>query len=142
MFFKKKAPKADPLASYPDTTDAGTPFRNKIEKELYFTKPEYKKLMDEKDRDNMMFQNNVRGIESEKNDDTEEAIAEYEKNVAAGFDGSHPYKRLAIIYRKQKRYDDEIRVLKAAVKVFSKNNTKLEWFSERLKKAQELKAKG
>lgn len=90
--------------------------------------------------------NNLNGIEAEKSDETDEAIRMYEQNVAAGFDGSHPYKRLAIIYRKQKKYDDEIRVLKAAIKVFSKANrsdtsSKLEWFKDRLKKAEELKAK-
>jgi tetratricopeptide (TPR) repeat protein len=87
--------------------------------------------------------NNLSGIKAEKNDDSEEAIRLYEQNVSARFDGSHPYKRLAIIYHKQKRYDDEIRVLEVAVDVFSKLKRqdvpkKLEYFKERLKKAKEL----
>ena len=87
--------------------------------------------------------NNLNGITAEKEDDTEEAIALYEQNVAARFDGDHPYKRLAIIYRKQKRYDDEVSVLEAAVDVFSKLQRqdapkKLEYFKDRLEKAKEL----
>lgn len=87
---------------------------------------------------------NLKGIELEKEGSTEESIELYEQNVADGFDGSHPYKRLAIIYRKQKRYDDEIRVLKKAIQVFSKLDRadapgKLQYFKERLAKAQELK---
>ena len=87
--------------------------------------------------------NNLNGIKAEKNDESEEAIRLYEQNVAARFDGSHPYKRLAIIYRKQKRYDDEVRVLEAAVDVFSKlkrqdASDKLKYFKDRLAKAKEL----
>lgn len=91
--------------------------------------------------------NNLDGIEAEKAGNLEEAIQLYEINVAQGFDGTHPYKRLAIIYRKQKRYDDEIRVLKAAINVFSKvqrtdGEPKLDYFKERLEKAMELAKKG
>lgn len=89
---------------------------------------------------------NLDGIQKEKEGETEEAIKMYEQNVADRFDGSHPYKRLAIIYRKQKRYADEVRVLETAVDVFSKLNrtdasAKLEYFQERLKKARELNGK-
>jgi len=151
MFFKKKTPKKaikrtpkiTPLDSFPDTTDAGTPFRNEIEKELYFTDREYKQMKDEDDRFTHQYQDHIAlGIEAEEAGDIEEAIEEYEASVAAGFNGSHPYKRLAILYRRQKKYDDEIRVLKTAVKVFSKNASKAGWFNERLKKVQELKIKG
>lgn len=31
----------------------------------------------------------------------------YEANVRDGFDGTHPYDRLAVLYRKQKRFNDE-----------------------------------
>ena len=47
------------------------------------------------------------------------AIKLYEKNITENFDGSHPYNRLAIIYRKQKDYQNEIRVLNKAINVFS-----------------------
>lgn len=135
IFKKKETVKQ---VSYPSTTEAGTPFKNKIEQELYFTKPEYKKMMDDKDQDNLLYQINAEGIEAEKNGDINLAIALYEKNISNGFNGSHPYKRLAIIYRKQKKYDDEIRVLQAAIK----NTSKSEWFTNRLTQVQELKAKG
>ena len=42
-------------------------------------------------------ENNLRGIELEKAGRTDEAVALYEQNVAACFDGSHPYNRLALI---------------------------------------------
>lgn len=83
--------------------------------------------------------NNLSGIDAEKAGNIDEAIRLYEQNVASGFDGSHPYKRLSIIYRKQKRYDDEIRVLESAVKIFK--GDKLTYFQDRLQKAKELKAK-
>ena len=90
--------------------------------------------------------NNLSGADAEKAGNIEEAIRLYEQNVADRFDGSHPYKRLAIIYRQQKRYDDEVRVLNVAVDVFSKlkrtdSDTKLQYFKDRLEKAKELQRK-
>ena len=88
-------------------------------------------------------QNNLDGIQCEKDGDEDAAIKMYEQNIAQGFDGDHPYKRLAIIYRKRKMYDDEVRVLEKAVDVFSKIKRqdapkKLEYFKDRLQKAKEL----
>ena len=83
--------------------------------------------------------NNLDGIEAEKAGNIEEAIRLYEDNISRNFIGSHPYKRLAIIYRKQKRYDDEIRILRKAVIMFK--DDKLAYFQDRLQKAQELKTK-
>ncbi len=65
---------------------------------------------------------NLRGIELEKADRVEEAIMLYEANVREYFIGSHPYKRLAIIYVKQKKYSDAKRILEQAVELF-KNDT-------------------
>lgn len=95
-----------------------------------------------KDQIEIEYDINATGIEAEKNGDINLAIALYEKNVSNGFVGSHPYQRLAIIYRKQKRYDDEIRVLECAIKAYPKDGTKAPWFNERLKQAHELKTKG
>lgn len=86
---------------------------------------------------------NLDGAEAEKNGDIDTAIMLYERNVAERFDGSHPYKRLATIYRKQKRYADEVRVLRTAIQVFSNIDRqdvhdKLIWFKERLEKAEQL----
>jgi hypothetical protein len=58
-------------------------------------------------------------IRAEKEGDLESAIAMYEANLRDGFEGNRPYDRLAIIYRKQNRADDEVRVLERAVEVFS-----------------------
>jgi len=57
---------------------------------------------------------NLEGSELEKAGKVDEAIALYEKNIKEGFDGSHPYTRLAIIYRRRKLFDDEARVIKKA----------------------------
>lgn len=48
----------------------------------------------------------------------DEAIPLYEANVEEDFDGSHPYDRLATIYRKREQLGDAIRVLEKAVWVF------------------------
>ena len=75
----------------------------------------------------------------------DEAIALYEKCVSERFDGSYPYNRLAIIYRRQRDYDNEIRVLKQAIDVYSHNasgdTAKLKKFQGRLEKSKELKRK-
>ena len=93
-----------------------------------------------------MVDNNLNGIELEKNGKVDEAVKLYEKNVSMGFEGNHPYDRLAIIYRKNKDYDNEIRVLEKAIAVFEKVNPsrpdrdpKLQRFKDRLEKAKALK---
>ena len=57
---------------------------------------------------------NWKGIKLEKEGKIDEAIKLYEKNIYEEFYGSHPYERLAIIYRKKGLFDDEIRVLRKA----------------------------
>ena len=91
---------------------------------------------------------NLRGIELKKAGKVEEAIELYEQNIKENFIGSHPYDELAIIYRKQKRIDDEIRVLEKAILVFENfnikwllNRLKLKKFRDRLEKARILKQK-
>jgi hypothetical protein len=39
-------------------------------------------------------------------------------NVKGKFDGNFPYDRLAIIYRKRKQYEEEIRVLEQGINIF------------------------
>lgn len=94
------------------------------------------------------YQANLKAMEYEKNKDIEKAIEFYEKAISYSFDGNYPYDRLAILYRKRKDYDNEIRVLNKAIKVFSSIksnrcdvNPKLEKFKQRLLKAQTLKNK-
>ena len=95
--------------------------------------------------DQQIVDNNLRGIELEKAGRTDEAIILYEQNVSAAFHGSHPYNRLAIIYRKRKDYDNEIRVLRRAVSVYEQckesDAVKYQRFVDRLKKAEQLKGR-
>lgn len=62
---------------------------------------------------------NLKGIEYEKIGKISLAIELYEKNISENFGGNHPYDRLSIIYRRQKDYANEIRVLHKAIEVFS-----------------------
>ena len=94
-----------------------------------------------------LIQNNLDGIAYEKAGNIDEAIKLYEYNVAHRFAGQHPYNRLAIIYRKQKKYDEEIRVLKTAIDVFTNDVSderrdkllNLEKFKARIEKAEALR---
>jgi len=84
--------------------------------------------------DNMVDRNN-KGIELEKKGDIENSIKLYEQNVADEFFGTHPYDRLAIIYRKRKQFDDEIRILKRKILIFEKiNQERLHHFLEHCSK--------
>jgi len=79
----------------------------------------------------IMVDRNNKGIELEKKGDIEDAIKLYEQNVADEFFGTHPYDRLAIIYRKRKQFDDEIRILKRKISIFEKINQEgLHYFLE------------
>lgn len=88
---------------------------------------------------------NEKGIEYERTGDIDNAIVCYEANIKNGFDGSHPYKRLAIIYRRKKDYINEIRVLEKAIEFYpcnkSYNVKTYEEFKVRLEKAKLLKDK-
>jgi len=83
----------------------------------------------------IMINRNNKGIELEKKGDIENAIKLYEQNVADEFFGTYPYDRLAIIYRKRKRFDDEIRILKRKISIFEKiNQERLHHFLEHCSK--------
>ena len=88
---------------------------------------------------------NINGIKYEKEGKVDLAIKLYEKNIAENFEGNHPYDRLAIIYRKRKDYQNEVRVLNKAIDVFSNLlftsprsdiKPKLEKFKKRLEKSK------
>jgi tetratricopeptide (TPR) repeat protein len=84
--------------------------------------PQWNKLYDEQSKiESVLVDRNLKGIELEKKGKIQEAISLYEQNIADEFDGSHPYDRLAVIYRKQKRIEDEIRVLEQAIKVLEQD---------------------
>ena len=90
-----------------------------------------------------------KGKELEKKGKLEEAANYYEIAIANNFEGNNPYDRLAIYYRKNKDYDNEIRVLQKAIFVFENivksaredRLPKLEKFKERLEKTELLKSK-
>ncbi len=92
-------------------------------------------------------QRNLMGKRLEKEGRVLEAKALYEANISEGFEGSFPYRRLAILYRKGKSINEEIRVLEKAVSVFQNVtgsediHPKLNDFKERLKKAKSLKSR-
>ncbi|MBA7573316.1 hypothetical protein ES708_15112 [subsurface metagenome] len=83
----------------------------------------------------IMVDKNNKGIELEKKGDIENAIKLYEQNVTDEFFGTHSYDRLAIIYRKRKQFDDEIRILKRKISIFEKiNQEELHYFLEHCSK--------
>jgi hypothetical protein len=63
--------------------------------------------------------NNQSGAEAEANGDIERAITLYEKNIKRKMADSFPFDRLLVIYRKQKRYKDELRVINRGIEVFT-----------------------
>ena len=73
--------------------------------------------MTKEDRDYMYI---MEGKELEKSGDIEGAITIYEKLLSRNFDGSYPYDRLCVIYRKKKDFFNEKRVLEKAIKIFTK----------------------
>ncbi|MDR6225724.1 HIRAN domain-containing protein [Desmospora profundinema] len=90
---------------------------------------------------------NLLGKELEKDGFIDNAIELYELNIKEGFEGNGPYDRLAIIYRKREEYEEEIRVLKKGIEIFSKIektsprsdvSPKLDKFKERLNKAEKF----
>lgn len=62
------------------------------------------------------------GIDLEKEGMIDEAIKIYEKSIIPKLPLKHPYERLAILYRKKKDYENEIRIIKTAIDVFMKEN--------------------
>lgn len=59
---------------------------------------------------------NNEGSALEKAGDTDGAVAKYEENILPDtFFTLHPYRRLSVIYRRRKQYEDEIRVLNACL---------------------------
>lgn len=84
----------------------------------------------QKSQEECEFENNVRKARDiislagneEKKGMIKEAITHYEEVVSLEVPVKLPYDRLPILYRKFKNYEDEIRVLNTAIKVFTKEN--------------------
>jgi len=89
---------------------------------------------------------NLKAALYEKQGKMDKAIELYLKNVNERFDGNYPYDRLCVIYRKQKRYQEELEVLKTAIFVFENivysergdRETKLIKFVKRLNTVRKL----
>lgn len=65
---------------------------------------------------------NNKGIAFEKEGRIDEAIQVYEENILLKHPATHAYKRLMILYRRNKDYDNELRVIKIAIEVFMQEN--------------------
>ena len=67
---------------------------------------------------------NMSGIDLEKQGDIAGAIKIYEENIALRVPATHAYNRLMILYHKAKDYENEARVIRIAIEVFTRENKK------------------
>lgn len=77
---------------------------------------------------------NNKGISYEKSGNIDKAIRCYEENILIGYRARHSFDRLMILYRKLKDYDNELRVIEKAIKIFKEQK-----YSDRLNKLQNIK---
>lgn len=80
---------------------------------------------------------NNKGITYEKDGNIKQAIKTYEKNIESNVPARHSFKRLMVLYRRNKDYDNEIRVIERALEVFPDEGE----YEQRLDKAIELQDK-
>jgi tetratricopeptide (TPR) repeat protein len=59
--------------------------------------------------------------EAEEQDNLDKAIRLYEQNIREDYSDEYAFERLMIIYRKQKQYKDELRVINRGIEVFQHN---------------------
>ena len=84
---------------------------------------------------------NITAEALEKEGEIEDAITEYEKLVTMKVDTPFTYRRLAILYRKGKQENNEIRIMIEALDNIPKSNSKhYSWFQDRLKKIKNKNA--
>ena len=93
------------------------------------------KLVQMKDIENLELINMAKKWEKEGK--TDHAAVVYEYLILNDFEGSFPYDRLIIIYKKQKNQDEMIRVLERAVYIFE--NVVFKDRADRLKKLEKYK---
>jgi len=100
---------------------------------------EFEVLRKESQRiESIIVDRNLKGKELEKQGKIEEATALYELNVSDEVDTPFPYNRLVVIYRKQKRFDDEVKILDKTVKMFPQNEKfKIEFEKTKAKQVTE-----
>lgn len=58
---------------------------------------------------------------AEENENIDKAIKLYEQNINEDYADDFAFDRLMIIYRKQKQYKDELRVIKRGIDLFQEN---------------------
>ena len=58
---------------------------------------------------------------AEQEDNLDRAIRLYEQNIKENYADEFAFERLMIIYRKQKEYKDELRVIKRGIELFERN---------------------
>jgi hypothetical protein len=60
-------------------------------------------------------------MEAEENGDINKAARFYEQNIKEDYADKFAFERLMIIYRKEKEYKNELRVIKRGIEVFQQN---------------------
>lgn len=60
---------------------------------------------------------NNQGIAFEKSGDVESAINAYEESIRLGYPATHSFIRLMFLYRRCKKYQDELRVIERGIEV-------------------------
>lgn len=80
---------------------------------------------------------NNKGMAYEKSGDIDLAIETYEENIKGDHPALHSYDRLMILYRKRKDYQNELRVIDAALEVFKREYDQ-EKYKQRKEKALAL----
>lgn len=81
---------------------------------------------------------NNKGIDLEKEGKVGDAINVYEENIKSDYPASHSYKRLTVLYRKQKDFDNEERVIKRAREILPRDK---KYYDDRLIKCIRLREK-
>jgi hypothetical protein len=93
----------------------------------------YRELVSKGGKETRQWARNMLGQALEKQGREDEAILVYEQNVAEGTDAWGAHQRLAVIYRRLGRKEDERRVLLAALQSVSSERGH-QWCRDRLKK--------
>jgi tetratricopeptide (TPR) repeat protein len=79
------------------------------------------KLIEHEEKEKKLFQCvalNNKGIAYEKAGEISLAVETYEKNIQSDYPAHHSFKRLMILYRKDKDYGNEQRIILRALEVF------------------------
>lgn len=105
-----------------------------------------RRLLKRKEEDRLLAKSarrNDKGTAYEKEGLIDKAIKVYEDNISGDcYPACHSFDRLMVLYRKQKRYDDEIRVIEKAIEILSPRYPDLKpKYEQRLQKAKQLSEK-